>query len=567
MKGNLRVTVLAIVMTCFLPGASAQDAIPDKQLGPEKPRSVEQRERLFSAALDLQKHIDSMPEPTRRTWVKYLNWDAWGPMLLRNETPDRDTLSSVLPRFYGFSAGLDAVAMLRMRGELKSHLDGAEPPVVIGDLPSVYVRLDRAIVDNLLAKKSKTTERRQETGNWIAGAWVTGDAHASIGALARLVSHQEQAAIEVRVSGTIAAPNTISQSGRFHVHGSANSQVDGVVYLTWNEGKFQPGEPQLSVNTNSQLSHVDGPIPFRRLAMRVARKRQPQGEVEGAEIIRRSVIKEFKKELAEEVAQINQKVDEHGGKLAILKALDIVPNSISTALVNDKLELGLRYSDSGALQAPESRRFKPDSAFDVTLHETVLSAFPRKFLKGDWWSAERFSELQRDISGKKLDEYFGEKTNEPVDGWGARWDWSEPVRTLITKEHIECRLAFSHARMGNQWTSGGLLVSAKFKPVSNEGQLAFQRIGEVDVKTKQPNTELSIEETAFYKKQFEEICGESIPVSSLSPPAGVSLTLLSLFTSSDAELEAEWMNMSFRRNDEKLALGLIGQTQPATKSP
>ena len=191
---------------------------------------------------------------------------------------------------------------------------------------------------------------------------------------AHVVPYQNQAAVEVRLTGQLVSPHTVAHSGKFQIHGSAVSQVEGVAYVLLEKGGMKATQPQISVQTHSQLSHADGPFPLRRIAMRVAQKRLPQGETEGAAIVNESVRTEFEKELAAEVAKVNEKLNDYEKSITLLKRLDVVPSDVTTAMVQDKFELGMRFTDSGADELPIRHEGEGERAFEIALHETFLSA-------------------------------------------------------------------------------------------------------------------------------------------------------------------------------------------------
>lgn len=503
---------------------------------------------IFAAAEAMAKRLDSFPEPNRSGWKQYLAWDQWGEPLLRGQLPDKELVQAILPKFYGFHEGLDEASFVRMRAELKSYVQGTDSPVAIGALPSFLLRIDKSVIDSRLNKKARTQHQHEETGNWIAGAWVTGEADFEGNVNAHVVPYQDQAAIEVRLKGQLLSPHTVAHSGRFQVHGSAVSRVEGVAYVFWEKGGLRATSPLLSVQTHSEVTGVNGPFPFRRIALRQAQKRQAQGEAEGAAIVNESVTQEFQKELAMEVAKVNEKLSDYEKSITLLKRLDVVPSEVTTAMVKDKLELGMRFSDSGADALP-LREGGGERAFEIALHETFISAFPRKFLNGAWWSAEDFHRLQKDLSGAKSDETLLSTASH---GWGARWDWREPVVTTISPEAIECELRFSQARMNDQWVKGGIAVSARFKPRTTEGKIDFQRISDVEVRARKQDSVLSTEEIAFYKSQFTFVCGDAIPLDRLSPPVGIGITALSLFSTSEVTLEKGWINLYFKKAEAKL---------------
>lgn len=517
---------------------------------------------IFVAAKAMDQYLQSLDAVEQSKWKQHFNWDAWGSALARDQVPDREALEAVLPKFYGFLDGLDQAEYLRMRSELKSYLQGTEPPAPIGVHPSFYVRMDKDLIDSRLDKKSKTLEVHRPTGNYITGAWVTGDATSLIDVKAQLANYQNQAAIEVRIKGTTQTPHTVATSGRFHVHGSATTQSEGVAYVLLDKGDFRATEPQVVARTESQLSHVDGPRPFRRIAIRQAHKRQPQGEMEGAEIVRTTVEDEFKQELAKEVASVNEKLADYQKYWRMLKRADIAPTQISTALIEDTLQLGLRFSDSGADSAHASKPRAPGSSVEITMHETFLSAFPRRFLKGVWWKAEDFEKARKDLAGIPIDP---QAPAPSLARWSARWDSREPITMIITPEHIECRLAFSHAGVADQWINEGIFASAKFRPIAAESKIELRRIDPVVVQARSPNAQFSNEMKLFLERQFTHLCGDAIPLQHLNPPAGLSANALALFTTTDVTLEQGWMNISYRKGDGVISK-LVKQTTPTTET-
>lgn len=501
---------------------------------------------LTVAARAMEKYLNSLEPTAQSQWKTHFNWDAWGPALTREENPDREVVEAVLPKFYGFGEGLDQAEYLRMRSELKSFLQGTDAPAPIGVHPSFYVRIDKSLIDSRLEKRSKTLELHRETGNQIAGAWVTGDAFTHVDAKAHVIDLHGRAAIEVQLTGLVQTPHTVASARRFHVHGSSTSPFNGVAHILLDKDGFKATSPLIIAQTNSQLSHVDGPRPFRRIAMRAAQKRSGQGEMEGAEIIRQTVKKEFKAELDKEVAKLNEKFSDYEKYWVMLKRADIAPTQVAMTLQQGALELGLCFTDSGADVVHAMKPRLTDGSFEIVMHETFLSAFPRRFLKGVWWKAEDFERTRKELAGIPID---SEEPPPSLEPWSARWDAREPIAISITPENIDCKLHFSHAGIADQWVKDGIVVSLKFLPVVAGAHIELRRVGDVSVEARSPNETLTEEQAAFFARKFTELSGEAIALERLHPPAGLSATALALFTTSNVELEQGWMNVRYRKGE------------------
>lgn len=501
---------------------------------------------LTVAARAMEKYLNSLEPTTQSQWKNHFNWDAWGPTLTREEEPDREVVEAALPRFYGFGEGLDQAEYLRMRAELKSFLQGTDAPAPIGIHPSFYIRIDESLIDSRLEKLSKTLDLQRETGNQIAGAWVTGDAFTHVDAKPHLTDLQGRAAIEVRLTGVVQTPHTVASARRFHVHGSSTSQFNGVAHILLEKEGFRATTPQISAQTDSQLSHVDGPRPFRRIAMRAAEKRSGQGEMEGAAIIRQTVEQEFKAELDKEVAKLNEKFTDYEKYWVMLKRADIAPSQVAMTLQQGALEVGLRFTDSGADVAHTMKPRPADGSFEIAMHETFLSAYPRRFLKGVWWKAEDFERTRKELAGIPIDPKEAQPSLEP---WTVKWDAREPIATVITPEHIECKLNFSHAGIADQWVKEGIVVSVQLLPVVAGAHIELRRVGDVSVAARSPNETLTTEQTAFFAKKFTELCGDAIALERLHPPAGLSATAVALFTTSNVELEQGWLSVRYRKGE------------------
>lgn len=528
---------------------------------PQEPNPTEERaasESLAAAAEKMEARMSEFPELIASKWKAYYRWSEWGEPLARGETPPSEQLREVLPRFYGFFEGLDEPAFLQMREELKAHLEGTAPPQPIGSAPSLLLRFNRELVDSILQKKAETTHVHQQTGNWIAGAWVTGAAECRIDATAVLSPQQEPAAVLVKLDGIVWAPQTVAQSGRFRIYGSAQSRVQGEAELILQDGVFRATRPRVWVNTESRMHDVDGPRPFRRLAMRVAERRGRQGELEGAAIITKHVTEEAERRLQEEAEKLNAALGRYQGSLALLKRLDIVPSKVGASVVEDQLQFGMFFSDSGAEGLPAYEAPQGTPAVEVVLHESFLSAFPRKFLKGVWWTGADFEQLKSDLRGGGPTETFVATSEMAPAAWGVRWDWRAPVTTRISGEEVECELRFSQFQFGQQRRREGLAVRAKFRPVAEGGQVAFRRVSSVEATSLKEGAPLSDEEKAFLERRFEEICGEAIPLSGLNPPTGAGVSALSLLTNSAVRVEEGWLRIGFQPTGETWTSRLAG---------
>lgn len=504
---------------------------------------------LVIAAQAMEKYLQTLDGTKQAEWKSHFNWESWGPTLVRDESLSTETAEAILPKFYGFHDGLDQAEFLRMRAELKSYLQGTDPPSPVGTCPSFYVRMSKEFVDARLKKQSRSLDLQRETANDIAGAWVTGVAETNVQAQAKLAEFHEQAAIEIRIRGVVRTPHTVATARRFHVHGSSNSQFEGVAHLLLDQDGFHATQPQITAQTQSELDYVDGPRPLRRIAMRQAQKRQGQGEMEGAEIIRATVEQEFKAELAKEIAELNSKFAAYEKFWVMLKRADVAPTKVETKLQQNSLELGLRFTDSGADTQYTGGPRPDDASLELVMHETFLGAFPRRFLKGVWWKAEDFARVQKQLAGIPLDP--NEKPE--LEAWSARWDSREPITIHVTPEVIDCRLAFSHAGIGDQWVKEGILVDAKFTPAVVGAHLVLRRIDRLSISPRSPNIVLSADEEAFFTRKFTELCGESIALENLHPPAGLSVGALALFTTTNVTLEPGWLNLRFRNDDGPLA--------------
>jgi hypothetical protein len=519
---------------------------------------------LVIAAKAMDQYLQTLDQGAQARWKQQFAWDQWGPQLRSEVMPERDQLEKALPKFYGLLDGLDQAEFLRMRMELKSYLQGTDPPTPVGVFPSLLIRMDKKLIDARLEKQSRTLNYERPTGNEIAGAWVTGLAHSHVEVNAKLVDFQDQAAIEVRLTGAVRSPHTIASARRFEVHGAATTQTQGVAHLFLDDGKFRSTSPQVSAQTHSQLHYVDGPRPFRRIAMRQAQKRQPQGEAEGAEIVRSTVHQEFQQQLAQETQQINEKLADYEKLWSVLKRVDIAPTQVKTALQGNTLELGLRFTDSGADQARSAAALAEGESLELAMHDTFLSAYPRRFLKGVWWTEKDFEQLRKEIVGVPLDSSPEEASLEK---WSARWDPREPFAISVTPEYVECILTFSQVGVSDQWIKEGIVARAKFRPVTNGAQIALGRLGEVEVKPRSPNIELTPEELEFYRRQFSKLCDEAIPLDHLNPFAGVGASALSLFTKTNVSLDSAWLSIKYKKSEGALtkALGQIKEQLPAQR--
>ena len=201
---------------------------------------------LSSAAVEMQSYLNSLPEPNQSGWKLYFDWEKWGPPLTQRQLPERKTLETVTPRFYGVYEGLEQPALIRMRKELRQFLDGAVPPDTATSQPALLIRFNQNLITAELNKYSRSRTDTRETGNWIAGAWVTGMAHSQMNITAQLAPLGDSAAVAVRVSGAISTPHNIAHKGSFQVHGSAESQLNGVAYLYYDNHAIRVTEPSIS---------------------------------------------------------------------------------------------------------------------------------------------------------------------------------------------------------------------------------------------------------------------------------------------------------------------------------
>jgi hypothetical protein len=499
---------------------------------------------LVSAASGLQIHLSAMPEPHQSDWKTYLRWDDWGSDLADARLPRRETLEAVTHRFYGVREGLEQPALVQMRTELRRFLGGDHQQGAAPEHPALLIRANPTILTEELAKLSRSRQDQRNTGAWIAGAWVTGQAHSDAKITAKLASYGNAAAIEVRVRGRVDTPHTIARSGSFQVHGSAQSQLEGVAYLYLDHLEVRASEPQFSAQTNSSVSHVDGPKPLRGVAKRKAQKKQEQGEAEGADLIASQAKEELTRELEAEVQKANTEFAAQSKYHTLLKRADLVPNLLTTGFMPDSLQVGLRFADAAAPSLPTRKELSAETALEVSMHESLLTGFAANFVRGSTWSDVDFSRMQRELTGTNSNEML---IGASPTRWSARWDWLNPISAKITPQGIHYQLSFSQVRIDDRLLDLPLVVEAAYRPTSQRWGIEFHRVGEVELSSTISNPNLAEEDQTLLKRKFSALFGKTIYLDGLSPPAGGGWDGLAAFAISNVELVDGWMVISSRR--------------------
>lgn len=499
---------------------------------------------LARAASEMQKYIDSMPEPHKSDWKLYLDWEKWGPQLASGKSPGQKTLEEIHSRFYGVYDGLDQPTFLAVRDELQKFLKGSASPAPTGAHPALVLRFNQKLITAELDKVTRSRVDQRETGNWIVGAWVTGTAITEAHVSARLVQLGDAAAIEVRVHGNVNSPHNIAHNKSFQVHGSAKSQFEGVAYLVYDNHSVRITEPQFSVQTNSQLWSAQGPRLFSGIALRQAYKRQGQGESEGEQIIAVQGSQELKKDLAMEVNAVNEQISETSPYHVLLKRADLVPTTITTGLTSTAVQVGLQFLSGASTLPPPKRELSPELGFEIAMHESIANAFTANFLRGAWWSDQTFTQTQKELTGGN--------TNEMLIGstpgrWSVRWDWERPLSAKVTPEAIEYQLTYSQARIDDRAIDEGLVVRARYRPTVTNWGLEFRRVGSVEISAKQANRQLPPEVAEFFTRKFSALFDETVFLDGLSPPAGGGWDGLAAYSISGVTLEDGWFTLQCRK--------------------
>lgn len=528
---NLLTSTLVFLMlaTSLTNCITAQEALAPKQ--------------LISAAAAMQGFLEAMPEPNRSDWKYHFEWDKWGSELAKGRLPERKVLEGVTSRFYGVYEGLEQPSLVKMRSELQQYLHGNNAPLDLATQPGLVIRLNPTLITSQLSKFSRAKTDIRQTGNWIAGAWVTGTAYCQTNVSAELVSLGNSAAIAVRVAGAINSPHNIAHKDSFQVHSSSNSQLAGVSYLYLEKEVIRASEPQFSAQTHSQLSHVEGPRLFSRVAMRQASKKQGQGEAEGSQLIAAQATEELKSELTRELKQINEPLAEQGHYHVLLKRADLLPTLVTTALSPGSLQLGIRFPDSAAQQPLPARNLAQDTAFEVGIHESLAAPFTANFLRGSFWTDVDFARAQKELTGTSSNEML---IGAHPERWGLRWDWRKPLTAMITKDYIEYTFNFSEARIDNRNLESDVIVKSRYKPSSARWGLEFSRLGDVEVTTSTNKLQFGTTDLALLRRKFSSLLGETIYLDGLTPPAGGAWDGLAIYEISEARLEQGWFVLSAR---------------------
>lgn len=494
------------------------------------------------AARAMATYLDSLPEPNRTDWKRYFEWEQWGPALARGDAPDAELLRTISARFYGLHEGLEHPSLLAMRRELRRLLVGPSPTGPVGDHPALIVRINQRLIDAELAKNAKIIEDERRTGNWIAGAWVTGTAFCRSQIIPRLATYRGQAAIEVRVEGEISAPHTVAQKGAFAVHGAAQSRMQGVGYLYFDQDAVRASAPVFTAQTDSQIEAVEGPRLLRGIAARHANRRLPQGEREGAELIAREAAEKLGEELAADAAKANAHLADFLQYQTLLTRADLAPTQIQTGLLPQTVQVGVRFPQCGSAAPPQHRPLVGDDAFEIAVHESLVSGFTIHFLRSVWWSDVDFSHFQKELTGGN--------TNELLIGafperWAVRWDWRQPLQARVTPEYIEYQLAFSAARIDERQLDGGFRVAARFKPIRTRWGVEFRRVDAVVVDP-QEGADYAPDDLALLTRKFASFLDETIFLDGLAPPAGGGWDDLASYEISNARLEEGWFIVTSR---------------------
>jgi hypothetical protein len=499
---------------------------------------------LVQAAAEMQKYLDAMPEPHQSDWKLYLDWEKWGPQLAAGKSPAPETLQEIHSRFYAVYDGLDHPTFLDVRNRLRNFLLGSPAEAQPGGHPGLLIRFNQRLITTELDKLARSRVDQRQTGNWIAGAWVTGTAISQAHVSGRLVPFGEAAAVEVRVQGLVDSPHTIAHNGSFQVHGSAKSQFDGVAYLYLDKDIIRMTEPKFSVQTNSQLSHVDGPRLFKGIALRKAHKRQGQGESEGEAIIASKASQELKNDLARQINLANQPFSDEGPYHVLLIRTDLVPTLITTGLSAATVQVGLRFPGGAAVHAPPKRELSSEDDFEIALHESIATAFTANFLRGSWWTDQSFTRVQRELTGGNTNEMLIGATPQR---WGARWDWARPLSAKITEEAIEYQLTFAQAQIDGKTIEEGLVVRARYRPSAPRWGLEFRRVGAVEVSAQKAGHQLPPDVAEFFTRKFSALFDETVYLDGLSPPAGGGWDGLAAYMIAGVTLEDGWFAIQCRK--------------------
>lgn len=529
MSSRLPLFLALAILVFFAPQTSAQH-----------PTSATPAEGLVAATKELDSLFAAMPEPNRSGWRRYLKWESWGPPILAGQQPDRIALENATAQFFGVHEGLETPALLRMREAMVRYLGDKESSSNIGLHPAVVVRVRQDLLSAELEKMATTRVEVKDTGNWIAGAWVTGQAQCQMNVAAKLASYRGQAAIEVRMEGTIEAPQTVAQKGRFSVFGSAESQLRGTAYLYLENDLIRISQPEFIANTQSQISSVDGPRLLRGIAERQAHKMLAHGESESSQLIASQASQEFKQELEAEIAKSTTSQASWDLYQQLLKRSDLAPTQIVTSLADQSVVLGIQFPASGAKAPPSETPLADGAVAEISMHESLLGAISSNFVRGAWWTDVDFARLQKELTGSNANELLIGATPTR---WSVRWDWNTPVDERITNAALEYRLRFSGAKIDERDVTTPFLIIAKYKPAATRWGLEFARVGEIELLAEGP---MPKGDEQLLLRKFGGLFTDLVYLDGISPPAGGGWDDVARYATNGVRLEEGWFRIDFR---------------------
>jgi len=412
--------------------------------------------------------------------------------------------------------------------------------------PNLYGKVDLELINRMLER-----DLQQETAIYEVSDRRTtrGQANTSAHLKAVLRPDEEQASIDLVLTGTCQAPTTLTEQGQIRVRGSFQTHIDASKrMLVDKQGiRFLPASVQCSTDVAFHDISAD-----RLLVERIARRRAPRMRPEAEADVSRQTEQRIAQELDDQAEIALQEANRMFMDYfcAPNRCYGTFPELLRFSTRPDKLQLHMRSARDWQLGAPEPPPALPENKLGFALHESVIGNYSEGLFGGKKITDRQWVRCLNTLTGSEPRPLW---VHDRTDRWSVTFANQRPIVVSFRNELIGFTVRIKHCQRADDQLDTLIDIASTFRiETTSEGPVFFRQ-GDVSVQlvADRPATAEEQKFLDFLHRKFSAVMPEELYFDGLVPPVGGSLAMLRNLRPDAYRFENGWMRMGYSLVDSQ----------------
>lgn len=557
-------------------------------------RQLEQsRQKMIQASQDFEVYLNRGKAEHTSGWKRYLKWMEMQQTLAQS-TPDVDVLKDVLVKYRRDEKGLEQPPFTEFRGSLNSYLTllrfaasdeltdaedtllddlalrlaryEVEPKrsdaLAIGerlayldvsgaasgelldslrkrfDHPNGFLRVNNRMVSQMLQRDVDDTRAFSRNDGQVT---TRGTARTTGKVSMRTAPWTAGAAFDVRLLGTITAPNMVSQQRNVTVYSSCRTRVDAWKRIKFTETGFQMEPARAYCNSDIRIKDISarGPV-IEMLAGRRVDRDLPEFEQQSSQISRREITQQVDDEVEGAIKEADHVYNDFFRTPLI--RFGALPKRMDFYTTTDHVGATVHMTGGDRLGAPgDHPALDPQYDIGLQFHESFIDNYCAAMFAGKTVTDKQWVTIMNIMTGIEPRALW---VHDRADRWSFAFHEQRPLEVDFRDSLLTFSLRSHAITRAGKTTQRTALVRATYKVELGRDGVSFARQGAL-VTRWEDEQDGDDELIDFVAHKFSGVLQPELHFDGLVPPAGGSLGKLRQIQFRKFETTRGWLTMGF----------------------